>query len=199
MLLAALIFRRFAARHWSEDVETNPPDVVGIGLLLVGIAALQVTLSRGETDDWFGSPFICGMALAALLCNLSFVVWQLLTRNRHPLLNLGFLRDRGLLSAAVLGTILGMLLAGSLYAVPQYLRRVESRSAPQTGQLMSISGIASLGVLLFTPTMARMICRFGGKLVMMTALAAQMVSMGLLGYRAHLGYAGQESLASLGA
>ena len=122
------------------------------------------------------------MTAVAVLGNLLFVVWQLVPINPSPLLNLRFLQDRGLFSAAVLGIVLGMLLGGSLYVVPQYLRRVESHSATQTGLLMSLSGVTSIGVLLLTPTLARMIGKLGGKSVMMIALAAQMISMGMLGH-----------------
>ncbi len=182
MTAAGWLFHRYAAKHWNDDVEPHAPDLLGIALLVVGVAAAQVVLSRGEIDSWFDSPLISAMTAVAVLGNLLFVVWQLVPMNPSPLLNLRFLQDRGLFSAAVLGIVLGMLLGGSLYVVPQYLRRVESHSATQTGLLMSLSGVTSIGVLLLTPTLARMIGKLGGKSVMMIALAAQMISMGMLGH-----------------
>ena len=182
MALSGWLFHRYAAKHWNDEVETHAPDLLGVALLVIGVAAAQVVFSRGEIDGWFDSPLIVTMASVAILGNLLFVVWQLIPMNRTPLLNLAFLRDRGLFSAAVLGIVLGMLLGGSLYVIPQYLRRVESHSAFQTGILMSISGMTSIGVLLLTPTLARMIGKLGGKSVMIIALAAQMLSMGMLGH-----------------
>ncbi|MGI4828368.1 MAG: MFS transporter [Janthinobacterium lividum] len=182
MALSGWFFHRYAAKHWNDEVETHTPDFLGIVLLVIGVAAAQVALSRGEIDGWFESSLIVTMASVAILGNLLFVVWQLVPMNRTPLLHLAFLRDRGLFSAAVLGIVLGMLLGGSLYVIPQYLRRVESHSAFQTGMLMSISGVTSIGVLLLTPTLARMIGKLGGKSVMIIALAAQMLSMGMLGH-----------------
>src|SRR5207302_4273911 len=33
-------------------------DYIGVGLLAVGVGALQIMLDRGQEDDWFGSRFI---------------------------------------------------------------------------------------------------------------------------------------------
>jgi len=33
-------------------------DGIGIGLIALASAALEVALDRGQIDDWFGSPFI---------------------------------------------------------------------------------------------------------------------------------------------
>ncbi len=182
MLLAAWLFYRFAAHHWRDDVETNPPDLAGIALLLLSVSSLQIILSRGEIDDWFGSAEIVTMSVVAVIAHTAFAFWQLTPWNKHPLLHLRFLRDRGLFSAAILGTVLGMLLAGSLYVIPQYLRRVESHSALQTGLIVCLGGLTSTMILSFVPGLAKLIMRFGGKALMATALAIEMTSMLLFGH-----------------
>jgi EmrB/QacA subfamily drug resistance transporter len=182
MIVAAGLFHRFAADQEREDTETYRADLPGILLLLAGVAAFQIVLSRGEIDDWFGSPRIILLMTLGLFFNLLFVAWQLTGRNRQPLLHLHMLHDRGIFSAAVLGVVLGMSLGGSLYIIPQYLRRVESHSALQTGELMSITAIGSIAVLVMVPYTARAIKEFGGRFVLGIALATQMVSMTMLGY-----------------
>ena len=182
MLAAGLIFHRYAAEHWREDVEDHEPDLLGMGLLLLGIAALQTVLSRGEIDDWFGSNRIILLTAVGIACNLLFAAWQFLPLNRKPLLNLHFLRDRGLMSATILGTLLGMQLAGGLYVLPQYLRRVESHSAMQTGRLVSISGISAVVMLAMVPQLVRVVGWIGAKQVMAFSLFVQMLAMGWLGY-----------------
>jgi DHA2 family multidrug resistance protein len=74
-----------------------------------------------------------------------------------------------------------MQLAGSLYVLLQYLRRVESHSALQTGLLMSISGISGIAMLMIVPQPAQRIRWPGGKTVMAFALFVQMLAMASLG------------------
>ncbi|SEC33814.1 drug resistance transporter, EmrB/QacA subfamily [Terriglobus roseus] len=182
MLVAAAILRRYAADHWRDDVEEHNPDLLGIGLLLVGAGALQAAMSRGEIDDWFGSNRIILLVSIGVAFNLLFAAWQCLPFNHRPLLNLHFLRDRGLMSASVLGIALGMQLAGGLYVLPQYLRRVESHSATQTGLLMSVAGLSAVAMLAIVPLLVKAAGHVGAKQIMAFALFVQMLAMGWLGY-----------------
>jgi DHA2 family multidrug resistance protein len=58
-------------------------DYVGIGLLVLGIGALQVVLDRGQEDDWFGSHFITTLAITAAVCLIALVVWEWFQRAHH--------------------------------------------------------------------------------------------------------------------
>ncbi|WP_162538048.1 MFS transporter [Granulicella sp. WH15] len=182
MLLAGWIFHRYTSPHWISEVEDYKPDIPGIALLMLGAAALQAALSRGEIDDWFGSNTIVLLTTIGIVCNLLFAAWQLTPKNRQPVLHLDYLGDRGVFSAAVLGVVLGMLLGGSLYVLPQYLRRVESHSALQTGVFISITGVATLVTLSAVQWIGAAIFKLGGKTVMAFALFVQMTAMGWFGH-----------------
>jgi hypothetical protein len=77
-------------------------DYIGIGLLVLGIGALQVMLDRGQEDDWFGSSFITTLAIVAGVCLACLVVWEWF--HERPIIDvrlfknfnfLGANRDRG--------------------------------------------------------------------------------------------------------
>jgi len=53
-------------------------DYIGIGLLAIGISTLQVALDKGQQEDWFSSPFIVGMLIAAI-ASLAGFIWRELT------------------------------------------------------------------------------------------------------------------------
>src|SRR3989440_6714967 len=53
----------------------------GIGLLAVGIGALQVMLDKGQEEDWFASHLILMLAVLALAGLIFFVVRELWTSN----------------------------------------------------------------------------------------------------------------------
>src|SRR5438309_3830300 len=55
-------------------------DGIGIALIALGSAALEILLDRGQIDDWLGSTFICWMIAIAVVCLVAAVFWEL----RHP-------------------------------------------------------------------------------------------------------------------
>lgn len=176
MLVAAWIFHRYTADHWMAEVTTEPLDGVGIVLLILGAACVQTALNRGEVDGWFESSTLIALLLTGLIGNIAFALWQLSRRNRYPLLNLAFLDDRSARAGAILGFAIGILLAGSLYVVPQYLRGIETHSALQTGFLLSIGGAAAVFVLCGFRLVVSLLTKLGGGTVLAMALVSEIVS-----------------------
>src|SRR5580693_2295912 len=78
-------------------------DWLGIGLLAVALATLQIVLNRGQIDDWFGSPPIRNLAVISAVALSLFLLWQYSPRNRSPLLDLALVRDRHVMSAILIG------------------------------------------------------------------------------------------------
>src|SRR5262245_35886413 len=56
-------------------------DYIGIGLLVVGIGALQVMLDRGQIDDWFNSRFILALAVISGVGLFLLVLWEWFEKN----------------------------------------------------------------------------------------------------------------------
>src|SRR5687767_2421215 len=54
-------------------------DVPGLVLLVVGVAALQFVLDRGQREDWFASSLIAGLSVLAVLALAALVVRELKT------------------------------------------------------------------------------------------------------------------------
>ncbi len=55
-------------------------DFIGLSLLSLGLAALELMLDKGQEHDWFDSPFIVNLALLAAVALVAVVFWEL----RHP-------------------------------------------------------------------------------------------------------------------
>ena len=60
-------------------------DAVGIALIAVGSAALEILLDRGQIDDWFGSNLITTMFFVAAVCLTAAVFWEL--RQSDPVID----------------------------------------------------------------------------------------------------------------
>lgn len=113
------------ARGWGRF------DFPGIGLLAVGLAALQVLLEEGERDGWFSSPFIAALAVISLIALAAFIAWEL--RAPAPAVNLRVLTDVTFAAGTVIIGILGLVLFGSLILLPLFLQNLLRYDATQAG------------------------------------------------------------------
>ena len=66
-------------------------DYWGIGLLAVGIAALQIGLDQGQREDWFASHFITVLMIVAVVGLGGFIAHALTTR--HPVVDLRLFKE----------------------------------------------------------------------------------------------------------
>ncbi|HEX4999646.1 MAG TPA: DHA2 family efflux MFS transporter permease subunit, partial [Terriglobia bacterium] len=97
-------------------------DAVGIGLLVIGIGALQFVLDKGQQEDWFDSQTIVALTAVSVLSLLLFVVHAL--RASDPVLDLRVLKDRTYATGVFLMTVLGFVLFGSLVMLPLFLQTI---------------------------------------------------------------------------
>jgi MFS transporter, DHA2 family, multidrug resistance protein len=157
----------------------GPTDWTGIVLIAVTLVTLQIILSRGQIDDWFGSPRIRLLAWLGGTALALFAIWQTSPRNRAPLLRLELLLDRYVLSSALIGVFTGMILSGSLYMLPEFLRNVASQplSATQTGRVMAVYALTAAAV---RPLIVGVVARFGQRKTICGALACLVASMLLI-------------------
>lgn len=116
-------------------------DAVGLLLLVGWLASLQVVLSRGERDDWFSDPLIVTLSALAATCLPLFIWWESRASNSNPIISLKTFRRRNFVLGSIYVLILGMMLYGQMYVVPQFLRNVQQHSAYGTGKLQTINAI----------------------------------------------------------
>src|SRR4029453_14521272 len=71
---------------------TAKVDTWGIGMLAVGIGALQVLLDKGQQEDWFSSTWITSLIVISILMLALFIVHEL--RSKEPVLHLRVFKER---------------------------------------------------------------------------------------------------------
>jgi len=151
-------------------------DAIGLGLLAVGIGALQIVLDKGENEDWFGTTWILQLAIISAVCLVALVIWEL--RTRQPILDLRVLRIRNFAPGVALIFTIGVALYGSLVLLPVFLQNLLGYSAEQSGLTMSPGGVATLICMPFIGILvgrwdSRYIVAFG---LFMVALSMFMMS-----------------------
>jgi MFS transporter, DHA2 family, multidrug resistance protein len=113
----------------------------GIGLLAVGIGALQVMLDKGQEEDWFASHFVLVLALLAGAGLVGFVIHEML--DWLPVVNLRVFRNRTYSSGVFMMTVLGFGLYGSLVLIPIFLQELLGYSSTNAGIAMLPRGLGS--------------------------------------------------------
>jgi MFS transporter, DHA2 family, multidrug resistance protein len=151
-------------------------DYWGIGLLAVGMGALQIFLDKGQEEDWFSSPFIQVLAVTAALGLVLFIVNEL--RSPHPVVNLRVLRIRTYSTGVFLMTVLGFVLYGSTVLIPIWLQNLMGYSALQAGLAMLPRG---LGSFLFMPIVGILTTKIEPRKLLSVGLLASATSLFLLG------------------
>jgi len=135
-------------------------DWPGLGLLVVGLGALQLMLEEGERNDWLQSTFIIRLAAIAAIGMILFV-WRELTTDK-PAVNLRILRNISFSSATALGGVLGLALNGSLFLLPVFLQNLLGFNAMQSGMTLMPRSVA-MGLLM--PIAGRFYNRLGPRVL----------------------------------
>ena len=110
-------------------------DYIGLGLIAVGLGALELVLDRGQEEDWFASPAIVSFAVVAGIALVSFVFWEL--RQEHPVVDVRLFKSRNFAVSNLMMLVLGMSLYGSTVLLPQYLQVWMGYSAMDAGMALS--------------------------------------------------------------
>ena len=116
-------------------------DWTGIGLLALGIGALQIFLDKGQEDDWFASRPMTVLAIVSAVALAAFIAHEL--RVEHPVVDLRVFRLRTYATGVFLITMVGFVLYGSLVLLPIFLQTLLGYPSLQAGIAMSPRGMGS--------------------------------------------------------
>ena len=119
----------------------KPFDFFGFGALVAFIAAFQLMLDRGPTQDWLGSKEIWSEAIIAATALYLFTVHSLTAKN--PFFDRALIRDRSFVVATVVGFFLGILLYSSMALLPAMLEVLMGYPVVTTGLVMMPRGIGA--------------------------------------------------------
>src|SRR5208337_2863379 len=120
-------------------------DYWGLGLLALGLGALQVVLDKGEREDWFSSAFITRLAIisaVALIC----LIWREL-KTEHPVVDLRLFKERNYASGVTIMFFFGFVLYGSIMLMPLFLQTLMGYDATLAGWALAFGGMSSLMIM----------------------------------------------------
>jgi DHA2 family multidrug resistance protein len=146
--------------------EKRSVDYWGIGMLAVGIGALQIVLDKGQQEDWFSSTLITTLAVLSAGCIVALIIHELTTD--YPVIDLRVFKARSYAVGVFLMTILGFVLYGSMVLLPIMLQTLLGYPPLEAGIAMAPRG---LGAFFMMPLTGLMTGRFDARKLLAVGLA----------------------------
>lgn len=160
-----------AAASWvllkdrETQIQKHPIDIVGLGLLVFGVVALQLLMDQGNDYDWFNSSYIVSLCSIAVVALSFFVVWEL--TDDHPVVDLRLLGRRNFILAAVAVALIFMARFGGIVIFPLWLQDYHGYNATWAGLALS-----SMGIMAFfaSPIIGRLVDKFDPRIFLTLGL-----------------------------
>jgi MFS transporter, DHA2 family, multidrug resistance protein len=129
-------------------------DYVGIMLIAVGFACLEVVLDRGQREDWFESTFIISFFSIAIAALVTAIVWEL--RHPDPVVEIRLLKERNFALANGFYFLFGFVLFGSTVLIPQMLQSLYGYTATDAGLVL---GPGAMVIVVMAPLVVQLVKR----------------------------------------
>jgi MFS transporter, DHA2 family, multidrug resistance protein len=147
-------------------------DRIGIVLIAIGFACLEVVLDRGERDDWLGSHFITTFLIIAIVAITTAIWWE--WRHHDPVVELTLLRDRNFALACTYYFVFAFGLFGSTVLIPEILQTLFGYTATDAGLVL---GPGAAVITILAPFVARIVPRIGAKRLLGASFTIAALSM----------------------
>jgi MFS transporter, DHA2 family, multidrug resistance protein len=154
-------------------------DWMGVSLVAVGLAALQIVLERGEEVDWFASHWIVAGSIIAGAALLTLVIWEI--RSPDPVINFSLFRNRGLAVGSAYGSVLSFAVFGSSFILPNLVEGLFGYPAFQAGMVMIPR---TLAMLVMMPLVGRVYNYVSPRLLVLTSIVLLFIAYWNLGHLA---------------
>uniref|UniRef100_UPI00403F6A6A MDR family MFS transporter n=1 Tax=Novosphingobium sp. ZN18A2 TaxID=3079861 RepID=UPI00403F6A6A len=132
--------------EWEELFDA---DWMGIAGLTLGLGGLTVVLEEGHRELWFQSTLIWQLTIVTAIGFGLLIAGQIFAR--RPVIKLRLLFQREFFAVFVMALVIGVVLYGISFVIPQFLAALADYNALQAGQVVFISGIPAMLMMPIVP------------------------------------------------
>ncbi|MGH8270923.1 MAG: DHA2 family efflux MFS transporter permease subunit, partial [Gammaproteobacteria bacterium] len=169
-LLTFLMIWNFVPRR--PHRATRSFDKIGFIMLSLGVGALQYTLDRGNSENWFSSTEIVVAAITAFTMLWAYPWYASL--KKQPFVSMRLFRDRNFALGTILMLFLGMVLLGTGTLLPPLMQNEMNYPVLTTGLLLAPRGI---GAMLAAVLVGRLITRIDPRFLIVSGLLVNAFSL----------------------
>ena len=147
-------------------------DYIGVILVALGLGFFELTLDRGEREDWFASGLIVATATISAVSLIALVFWEL--NHKDPVVDLKLFKNRSFAITTLIMGITGLILFGTTQLIPQMLQQVMGYSSFDAGLALTLGGLATLVAV---PFAGRMVGKVDARILLGGALFVQAAAL----------------------
>jgi DHA2 family multidrug resistance protein len=141
-------------------------DYVGLGLVALGLGALQVVLDKGQREDWFESHFIIVLTVISAAALIFVIFWE--WNHKDPIIDLHLFRERTFATANFLMFMLGFALLGSTLLLPLFMQTLLGYTAERSGLALMPGGFT---IMVAMPIVGFLLSRYSPRYLMLFGLS----------------------------
>jgi DHA2 family multidrug resistance protein len=147
-------------KNRESPIVRNPIDWVGLFLLVVGVASLQIMLDQGKDLDWFESNVIITLAMISAISLAYFGIWNYF--QRYPIVDFSFFKNRNFFFGTLAITVGYLVYFGSTVTIPLWLQTEQGYTSYWAG-----IAVAPIGFVPFflSPIVGKNLQRFDLRLL----------------------------------
>jgi DHA2 family multidrug resistance protein len=142
------VFAIFMIGRYVEDppyiknAQAGKLDAIGLGLLGIWLACLQIILDKGQEDDWFGATWIRWATAILIISFVAFLIREF--RHKSPLVDLRVFRHRNFTLGCILIGLFGAVIYGLVTLLPLFYQELLGYTALAAGWAVSPRGIGAI-------------------------------------------------------
>jgi DHA2 family multidrug resistance protein len=144
-----------------DSVKNNVPiDKLGLTLLVVWVAALQILLDKGKDLDWFSSNLIVTLAVVAIIAFVFFVIWEI--TEKHPVIDLTLFKELNFTSGTITLSVAYGVFFGTNVLLPLWMQNTLGYTATDAGIASAPVGILAI---IFSPIVGKLLSKYDSRYI----------------------------------
>jgi DHA2 family multidrug resistance protein len=140
-----MIYKFVVDPPYIKNAKATRFDGLGLGLLAIWLAAMQIILDKGQEDDWFGAMWVRWAIVIFAAGFVLFLIREL--TSKQPIVNLRVFQNRNFAIGSLLIGIFGAVIYGIVTILPLFYQTLMNYTAMAAGFAVSPRGIGAVMVM----------------------------------------------------
>lgn len=137
----------YMLKDQESELIRNPIDWMGLFLLSLAVATMQIMLDKGKDLDWFESNIILALTIVSAVSFVYFCIWNYF--QKYPIVDFSFFKLRNFTIGTIATTVGFLLYFASTVTTPLWLQTEQNYTPFWAGVAVAPVGLVSVALSMF--------------------------------------------------